>query len=208
VVSHPSEAPAALTYASLVAFRSSSDEPSASQSASDWHHILGHTGIDAIKNTAKVIHGMKLTTSNVDDCEPCGLSKSKRDISRIPQTPPTKALGKVHVDVVGPITTEGVDGERYWPLITDGKTRRMWCFTSDSRAVLGEKLIIWCRQMKTSTRVLHLPWCLLLRVDSSTPNLFAIATYPISSPSPPLSKASIASSIVVVVVELLGVQDG
>jgi hypothetical protein len=51
-------------------------------------------------------------------------------------------------------------------------------------------------------------WCLLLRVDSSTPNFFAITTYPISSPSPPLSKASIASSIAVVVVELLGVQDG
>jgi hypothetical protein len=59
-----------------------------------------------------------------------------------------------------------------------------------------------------STRVLRLSWCLLLRVDSSTPNLYAIATYPISSPSPLLSKASIASSIAVVVAELLGSKMG
>lgn len=38
---------------------------------------MGHAGIKAIKDTAKVVHGMKLTTSTVTNCEPCGLSKSK-----------------------------------------------------------------------------------------------------------------------------------
>jgi hypothetical protein len=91
---------------------------------------------------------MTLTTSHVADCEPCGFSKSKRSISCLQQTPPLKILGVVHVDVVGPITTEGLDGERYWLLITDGKSRCMWCFTLDSCAALGEQLVTWCRQMK------------------------------------------------------------
>ncbi|KAG9381534.1 rve domain containing protein [Pyrenophora tritici-repentis] len=32
--------------------------------------------------------------------------------------------------------------------ITDGKSRRQWLFTSDSRAVLGQQLINWCKAMK------------------------------------------------------------
>ncbi|KAA8621799.1 rve domain-containing protein [Pyrenophora tritici-repentis] len=148
VVTESSKAPAALSYASLVCYRSSADEPSSSRPATDWHHIMGHAGIDAIKDTAKVVHGMKLTTSTVTNCEPCGLSKSKRNISRIQQTPPNTALGKVHVDVVGPITIPGKDGERYFMPITDGKSRRQWLFTSDSRAVLGQQLINWCKAMK------------------------------------------------------------
>jgi len=151
VVSDPSQAPAALTYASLVAFRSSSDEPSSSRSAAAWHHTLGHAGIDAIKATAKVVKGMELTTSTIDDCEPCGLSKSKQIISRVQQTSPNKVLGKVHVDIVGPISTPGVAGENYWLLITDGKSRRQWLFTSDSRAALGEQLLTWCKSMNAAS---------------------------------------------------------
>jgi hypothetical protein len=142
VVTNSSQAPAALSYASLHCYRSTADEPSSSRPASDWHHIMGHAGIEAIKDTAKVVHGMKLTTSTVTNCEPCGLSKSKRNISRIPQTPPSTALSKVHVDIVGPIATPGIDGEKYFMLITDGKSRRQWLFTSDSRAVLGSRLVI------------------------------------------------------------------
>jgi hypothetical protein len=54
----------------------------------------------------------------------------------------------VHVDIVGPITTEGVDGERYWMLITGGKTGQQWIYTSDNSATLGVNLIDWCKQMK------------------------------------------------------------
>jgi hypothetical protein len=142
VVTNSSQAPAALSYASLHCYRSTSDEPSSLRPASDWHHIMGHAGIEAIKDAAKVVHGMKLTTSTVTNCELCGLSKSKRNISRIPQTPPITALGKVHVNIVGPIATPSIDGENYFMLITDGKSRRQWLFTSDSRAVLGNRLVI------------------------------------------------------------------
>ncbi|KAG9381533.1 hypothetical protein A1F94_007187 [Pyrenophora tritici-repentis] len=57
VVTESSKAPAALSYASLVCYRSSADEPSSSRPATDWHHIMGHAGIDAIKDTAKLYMG-------------------------------------------------------------------------------------------------------------------------------------------------------
>ena len=151
VVTDSSQAPAALSYSSLVAFRSSAKEPKALRPAADWHHIFGHANIEAIKHTAKVVNGMELTTSTVANCEPCGLSKSKQNISRLKQTPPPRILGKVHVDIVGPIAIKGIDGERYWMLRTDGKSRRNWLSTSDSRAALGTELVTWCRQVKTQT---------------------------------------------------------
>jgi hypothetical protein len=85
---------------------------------------MGHARIKAIKDTAKVVHGMKLTTSTVTNCEPCGLSKLKRNISRIAQTLLITALGKVHVNIVSPIATPSIDREKYFMLITDGKSRR------------------------------------------------------------------------------------
>jgi hypothetical protein len=91
---------------------------------------------------------MELTTLSMTDCEPCGLSKSKRNISRIQQTPPNKVLGKIHIDIVGPISTSGMAGEHYWLPIADGKSRRQLLFTSDSRAALGNELLNWCKAMK------------------------------------------------------------
>jgi hypothetical protein len=149
VVADPSEAPAALSYASLHAFRSSADEPSATRSAADWHHIYAHLNMEILRRTAKAVKGMNISTSTLINCEPCGLSKSKKIISRKPQDRPDRLLGMVHVDIVGPITPAGKHGELYWLLLTDGKSRRRWIFTADSRAVLGVKLIEWCKQQKT-----------------------------------------------------------
>lgn len=94
---------------------------------------------------SKAVNGMII--SGHDDsvnCEPCYLSKSTRQISRRPRDPPRRLLSVVHVDIVGKLTPVGLHGECYWLLITDGKTRRRWIFFSDSKAVLGQKLIDWC----------------------------------------------------------------
>jgi hypothetical protein len=147
-VKDPTQAPAALFYASLVAFRSPANEPSVSRPAADWHHIFGHANIEAIKRTAKVVNGMELTTSSMVTATPCGLSKAKQNISRRPQASPARILGKVHIDIVGSIAVEGVDGEKYWSLKTCGKSRRQWLACSDSRTALGAELVTWCRLMK------------------------------------------------------------
>ncbi|KAF2818586.1 hypothetical protein CC86DRAFT_388731 [Ophiobolus disseminans] len=113
VVSNSSEAPAALCYASLHSYRSSANKPLATRSADDWHHIYSHANLDILKRTAKAVKGMVLSSNNLKDCPPCGLSKSKQVLSRRPQDVPTTLLSIVHVDIVGPIATEGRDGERY-----------------------------------------------------------------------------------------------
>ena len=110
VVDHPEDAPAALAYASLVAYRSSSEQPLTSRPAAHWHHILGHANLEAVKQTSKVVHGMELTTSSMPDCDPCGKSKSKQHYSRVQQTPPLTALGRVHIDLISPLTIQGVEG--------------------------------------------------------------------------------------------------
>jgi hypothetical protein len=148
LVTNSSQALAAFSYASLHCYRSTSDDPSSLRPASDWHHIMGHAGIEAIKDTAKVVHSMKLTTSTVTNCELCGLSKLKRNISCILQTLLITALSKVYVDIVSPIATPSIDREKYSMLITDSKSCRQWLFTLDSRAVLGNRLVIWCKAMK------------------------------------------------------------
>jgi hypothetical protein len=122
VVDHPEDAPAALAYASLVAYRSSSDQPLASRPAAHWHHILGHANLEAVKQTSKVVHGMELTTSSMPDCDPCGKSKSKQHYSWVQQTPPLTALGRVHIDLIGPLTIQGVEGEKYISVKTAGKS--------------------------------------------------------------------------------------
>jgi hypothetical protein len=91
---------------------------------------------------------MELTTSSMPDCDPCGKSKSKQHYSRVQQTPPLTALGRVHIDLIGPLTIQGVEGEKYISVKTAGKSRRQWVATSDSKAVLGLEVITWCRQMK------------------------------------------------------------
>jgi hypothetical protein len=100
VVTDPSQAPAALSYSSLVAYRSSSKEPSTSRPATEWHHIYGHANIETLKRTAKAVKGMELTTSILTNCRPCGLAKSKHSISRLQQTTPSRILDKVHVDIL------------------------------------------------------------------------------------------------------------
>jgi hypothetical protein len=104
VVDHPEDAPAALAYASLVAYQSSSDQPLAARPAEHWHYILGHANLEAVKQTSKVVHRMELTTSSMPDCDPCGKAKLKQHYSWVQQTPLLTALGRVYIDLIGPLT--------------------------------------------------------------------------------------------------------
>jgi hypothetical protein len=75
------------------------------------------------------------------NCDPCGKSKLKQHYSRVQQAPPLTALRRVHIDLIGPLTIQGVKGEKYISVKTAGKSRRQWVATSDSKAVLGLEVI-------------------------------------------------------------------
>jgi hypothetical protein len=103
------------------------------------------------KRTAKVVNGVELRTSTINNCEPYSLSKYKQNISRVKQTPSPRIPVKLHVDIIGPIVIKRIDVERHWMLRTDGKSHRNWLSTSNSRAALDNQLVTWCRELKTQT---------------------------------------------------------
>jgi hypothetical protein len=83
VVIDSSEALAALSYSSLVAYRSLFNKPSTSRLAAKWHYIYGHANIETLKRTANAVKGIELTSSTLTNCKLCGLTKLKHSISRL-----------------------------------------------------------------------------------------------------------------------------
>jgi hypothetical protein len=57
------------------------------------------------------------------DYNPCGKSKSKQHYSRVQQSPPLTTLRRVYIDLIGPLTIQGVEGEKYISVKTTGKSR-------------------------------------------------------------------------------------
>jgi transposase InsO family protein len=115
----------------------------------ELHQIYGHAGIDDLKKLVKATDGIKLTDVNKFDCTTCQLGKSTKQISRKPPQRATKPFQMIHMDVVGPIQPEGIDGERYWLLFTDDYTRYRWIECFSSRTEVKLKIIDFHRRIKT-----------------------------------------------------------
>ena len=108
----------------------SSDEhialPNATETTKLWHKRLGHTSYRKVKemlSRAGVEHD-----AEVEICDACYKSKSKRYISKDPM-PRASRIGEIiHTDVfsVKPI---GINKERYFVLFTDDYSRARWMFT-------------------------------------------------------------------------------
>jgi hypothetical protein len=64
-VTDPSEAPAALSFASLHAYCTSSEEPTMTRTADEWHKIFGHANMDILKRIAKAVKGMVVSTNSL-----------------------------------------------------------------------------------------------------------------------------------------------
>ncbi|KAG9384233.1 hypothetical protein A1F94_006144 [Pyrenophora tritici-repentis] len=86
-------------------------------------------------------------------CEACMLSKSKKQISRRSPARSTTFLHRIHIDIVGPVTPEGVNGERYWILYTDDYSRYRWIDFTDCKAAITSKLIQHLDKMETQHHV-------------------------------------------------------
>lgn len=67
-----------------------------------WHRRLGHCSADAIRHLEEACLGVKIRgtiPSNFDHCEPCRLSKAKRQILRAPRLRPTHPFQRVNLDL-------------------------------------------------------------------------------------------------------------
>lgn len=83
------------------------------------------------------------------DCSVCQLGKLVKQISRKPPQRATKPFQIIHMDTVGPLSPEGIDGERYWILFTDDYTRYRWIECFQSRTQVKHKIIDFHRRIKT-----------------------------------------------------------
>ncbi|KAG9387657.1 hypothetical protein A1F94_000549 [Pyrenophora tritici-repentis] len=115
----------------------------------ELHELFGHADPKALKLLVANTTGLRLTTTQAFSCEACMLSKSKKQISRRSPARSTTFLHRIHIDIVGPVTPEGVNGERYWILYTDDYSRYRWIDFTDCKAAITSKLIQHLDKMET-----------------------------------------------------------
>ena len=82
-----------------------------------WHHRLGHNNFKIVKRLAHHFSGMSLKNSAFDKlccCEVCKISKSRRQpVSRKMEKRKSSKLDLVFTDILGPMSTTSLGGNRY-----------------------------------------------------------------------------------------------
>jgi hypothetical protein len=89
-----------------------------------WHKRLGHNNTQAITKLEQHSTGLDISKKTSIQCDTCMTEKAKRE--PIPNTVSTRATHKlqiVHIDIIGPIQTESVDGYKYALSIVDSYSR-------------------------------------------------------------------------------------
>jgi hypothetical protein len=130
----------------------------------DWHVALGHLNYD------DVLHLAKLPDSNVKIagnkkrpvCQICIKAKATRRYSRGPASRSTRALGRIHIDIMGggevfsvlnpgsTLPKNGFTPFNYVMIITDDATRFRWVYGLLTREheEIAEKLRQWAAHIK------------------------------------------------------------
>ena len=92
-----------------------------------WHHRLGHNNFKNVKRLAHHVSGMSLKHSAFDKlccCEVCKISKSRRQpVSRKMEKRKSSKLDLVFTDILGPMPTTSLGGNRYAISFTDNYSR-------------------------------------------------------------------------------------
>jgi hypothetical protein len=100
----------------LEIFRKTTETAMQSHSITRWHERLGHNNKQDVGRLERAVEGMQVTPgdNNKDVCVPCAKQKAKR--APTPKTWGTRAtdpMDIVHMDILGPLHVESVDGYRY-----------------------------------------------------------------------------------------------
>ena len=119
------------------------------------HKRLGHIGIDKLK---QLIRSGKLNGIQVDKrdlknkirCEACIQSKAHRlPFQRESTNRSTHPLGKVSVDLFGPITPRSIGGNRYGLVLIDECTRYGWVYILRTRDEAPSTIMDWATRVET-----------------------------------------------------------
>jgi transposase InsO family protein len=91
-----------------------------------WHRRMGHMHFDNLVKVSKreAVREMPQITKPTNTlCKHCQQGKQTKTMFKSKEYSTTKPLEIVHTDLVGPTTTKGLKGERYFMLLVDDYTR-------------------------------------------------------------------------------------
>jgi hypothetical protein len=111
-----------------------------------WHTIMGHVHFDNLfkvnkREAAGEIPQITKPTNTL--CKHCQKGKQTKTRFKSKEYSTTKPLEIVHIDLVGPITTKGLKGERYFMLLVDDYTRMIVVFFLKNKSKAFENFKIY-----------------------------------------------------------------
>lgn len=90
-----------------------------------WHKRLGHINFnDLVRDMVRDMPQIKKPPST--SCKPCHEGQQKKTKFHIKEYSTTKTLDLIHVDLVGPMRTKSLQGDRYFIMPTDDYSRMSW----------------------------------------------------------------------------------
>jgi hypothetical protein len=90
-----------------------------------WHRIMGHMHFDNLVKVIKreeVIEMIQITKPTNTLCKHCQQGKQTKTRFKSKEYSTKRPLEFVHIDLVGPNSTKGLKGERYFMLLVDDYT--------------------------------------------------------------------------------------
>ena len=148
-------AASALAFASQNAphHNSSYASPSRKVTLTELHETFGHADVARLRKLVQSTTGLELTDTSRFACEVCMISNSRQQISRAIPNRATYIFQRVDVDLVGPISPPGLNGERWWSLYTEDLIRYRSIDLSATKEGFGRSLIAYVVTVETQYRV-------------------------------------------------------
>jgi transposase InsO family protein len=111
-----------------------------------WHRRMGHMHFDNLVKVSKreAVREMPQITKPTNTlCKHCQQGKQTKTRFKSKEYSTTKPLEIVHTDLVGPTTTKGLKGERYFMLLVDDYTRMTAVFFLKNKSEAFENFKIY-----------------------------------------------------------------
>jgi hypothetical protein len=111
-----------------------------------WHKRMGHMHFDNLVkvNKREAVREMPQITKPTNSlCKHCQQGKQTKTRFKSKEYSTTKPLEIVHTDLVGPTTTKGLKGERYFMLLVDDYTRMTAVFFLKNKSKAFENFKIY-----------------------------------------------------------------
>jgi hypothetical protein len=115
----------------------------------ELHETFGHANVAQLRKLVQSTTGLELTDTSRFSCEVCMISNSRQQVSRVIPDRATSPFQRVHVDLVGPISPPGLNGERWWSLYTEDLMRHRTIDLSATKEGFGRSLIGYAVNVKT-----------------------------------------------------------